>query len=59
MLYLAGIQPLPVIYAMVILPPIAFFSAGIAGRIWPVSVASVVFMVFHLLVALENFPLGL
>jgi hypothetical protein len=58
-LYFAGIQPVPVIYAMVILPPVAFFSAGAAERIWPISATSVVFLVFHLLVALENFPLGL
>ncbi|MBT9171840.1 MAG: hypothetical protein DDT21_00214 [Syntrophomonadaceae bacterium] len=58
-LYFAGIQPNPVIYAMVILPPVAFFSAGVAEKIWPISAVSAVFLVFHLLVALENFPLGL
>lgn len=58
-LYFAGIQPNPVIYAMVILPPVAFFSAGAAEKIWPISAVSAVFLVFHLLVALENFPLGL
>jgi len=58
-LYFLGIQPNPVIYAMVILPPVAFFSAGAAEKIWPVSAASAVFLAFHLLVALENFPLGL
>lgn len=58
-LYFAGIQSNPVIYAMVILPPVAFFSAGVAEKIWPISVVSSVFLVFHLLVAFENFPLGL
>jgi len=58
-LYFAGIQPNPVIYAMVILPPVAFFNAGVAEKIWPISAVSAVFLVFHLLVALQNFPLGL
>ena len=57
MLYFVGVQPYLVIYTMVILPPVAFFSAGIAEKVWPVSVASAVFLVFHLLVALENFPI--
>jgi len=57
MLYFAGVQPYPVIYAMVILPPFAFFSAGIAVRVWLISVASTAFLVFHILVALENFPI--
>lgn len=57
--YFAGIQPTPIIYAMVILPPVAFFCAGVAQRTWPVPVISVVFLAFHLLVAFENFPLGL
>jgi len=57
-LYFCGVQPLPVIYAMVVLPPVAFFSAGVAEKVYPVSAASAVFLVFHLLVALENFPLG-
>ena len=55
-LYFAGVQPVPVIYAMVILPPVAFFSAGAAEKVWPISSASAIFLVFHLLVALENFP---
>ena len=56
-LYFCGFQPLPVIYAMVILPPAAFFFAGTAQKVYPVSAASVVFLLFHLAVALENFPL--
>ncbi|MDR1209317.1 MAG: hypothetical protein LBK41_03230 [Clostridiales bacterium] len=55
-LYYAGIQPNPVIYAMVILPPAAFFCAGMAERVWPVAAASALFLAFHLTVALENFP---
>ena len=58
MLYFAGVQPVPVIYAMVVLPPVAFFSAGVAEKVWPISALSVVFLGFHLAVALENFPLG-
>jgi hypothetical protein len=57
-LYFCAIQPLPVIYAMVVLPPIAFFCAGLAEKVYPVSVASAAFVVFHLLVAFENFPIG-
>jgi hypothetical protein len=57
--YFAGIQPHFVIYAMVVLPPVAFFSAGAAKKVWPVSVVSAVFLAFHLFVALENFPFGL
>ena len=57
-LYFTGTQPYPVIYAMVILPPAAFFSAGVAEKVWPISAASVIFLIFHLLVALENFPIG-
>lgn len=58
LLYFCGIQPYPLIYAMVVLPPFAFFSAGAAQKVWPVSLASVLFLAFHLSVALENFPLG-
>ncbi|MCL2508733.1 MAG: hypothetical protein FWF05_06115 [Oscillospiraceae bacterium] len=57
-LYFAGVQPNAVIYAMVVLPPAAFFCAGLAEKVWPVSAASAVFLAFHLAVALENFPLG-
>ena len=57
-LYFAEIQSNAVIYTMVVLPPIAFFCAGLAGKVWPVSAASVLFLVFHLAVALENFPIG-
>ena len=57
MLYFAGVQPLPVIYAMVILPPIAFLSAGIAKKVWLISAASALFPIFHMIVALENFPI--
>ena len=56
-LYFCSYQPLPVIYAMVILPPIAFFCAGIAERVYPISVASILFLGFHLAVAMENFPI--
>ena len=55
-LYFCAVQPLPVVYAMVILPPTAFFCAGIAERVYPISAVSVVFLGFHLAVALENFP---
>jgi hypothetical protein len=57
-LYFCTIQPLPVIYAMVVLPPIAFFCAGLAEKAYPVSAISTAFAVFHLLVAFENFPIG-
>jgi len=55
-LYYCAIQQLPVIYAMVILPPAAFFCAGTAQKVYPVSSASVLFLMFHLAVAMENFP---
>ena len=55
--YFAGVQSNIVLYPMVILPPVAFFCAGLAGKVWPTSAASAVFLVFHMLVALENFPL--
>ena len=57
-LYFMGIQPNTVIYAMVIIPPVAFFTAGLAERVWPVSAASTLFLGFHLAVALENYPVG-
>ncbi|MDR1676245.1 MAG: hypothetical protein LBR86_07245 [Tannerella sp.] len=56
-LYFCGIQPNPLIYAMVVLPPVAFFCAGVAEKVYPVSAASVLFLVFHLTTALENFPI--
>jgi len=56
-LYFCMVQPLPVIYAMVLLPPFAFFCAGIAEKVYPISAASIIFLLFHLLVALENFPI--
>jgi hypothetical protein len=56
MLYFSAVQPLAVIYAMVVLPPVAFFCAGAAEKVYPISMVSVVFLVFHLAVALENFP---
>jgi len=55
--YFAGVQGNIVLYPMVILPPVAFFCAGLAGKVWPTSAASAVFLVFHMLVALENFPI--
>jgi hypothetical protein len=57
-LYFAGVQPNWVIYAMVVFPPISFFSAGMAEKVWPIPVASGIFLLFHLLVALENFPIA-
>ena len=57
-LYFCAVQPLPIIYAMVVLPPIAFFCAGVAERVYPISGVSAVFLVFHLFVTLENFPVG-
>jgi len=57
-LYFYAVQPLPIIYAMVVLPPIAFFFAEAAKRVYPISEVSAVFLVFHLLVTLENFPVG-
>ena len=56
-LYFCAIQPLPMIYAMVILPPVAFFCAGVAERVYPISAVSVVFLGFHIAVAMENFPI--
>ncbi|MCL2491901.1 MAG: hypothetical protein FWE87_04035 [Coriobacteriia bacterium] len=56
-LYFYGVQPLLVIYAMVVLPPIAFFCAGAAQKVYLISAVSIAFLVFHLIVALENFPL--
>ena len=56
-LYYCAIQPLPVIYAMVVLPPVAFFCAGATEKVYPISAVSVVFLAFHLAVALENFPI--
>ena len=56
-LYFAGVQTNAVLYPMVLLPPVAFFCAGLAEKVLPVSAASAVFLVFHLAVALENYPL--
>jgi len=56
-LYYAGIQATPVIYAMVLLPVTAFFFAGVAEKVTPISAVSAAFLAFHALVALENFPL--
>jgi len=56
--YFAGVQPGALLYAMVLLPPAAFFCAGLAEKVWPVSAASAVFLVFHMMVALENYPVG-
>ena len=54
-LYFAGVQTDLVIYSMVVLPPLVFFSAGVAEKVWPIPITAIVFLVFHLLVALENF----
>ena len=51
-----AVQPLPIIYAIVVLPPITFFCAGVSKRVYPISGISAVFFLFHLLAALENFP---
>ena len=59
MLYFDGVQVYAVIYAMVILPPVAFFCVGLAKSVWPIPVASVFFLVFHLLTVLENFPVSM
>ena len=56
-LYYCAVQPTPVIYAMVALPPIAFCCAGVAERVYPIAAASILFLVFHLAVAMENFPI--
>ena len=56
-LYFCAVQPLPVIYAMVILPPAAFFCAGLAEKVYPISAVSAVFLGFPLAVAMENFPI--
>ena len=56
-LYYFAVLPLPVIYAMVVLPPAAFFCAGIAEKVYPISAVSAVFLAFHLAVAMENFPI--
>lgn len=56
-LYFSGAQTNAVIYAMVILPPVAFFCGGLAEKVYLISAFSAVFLGFHLLVALENFPL--
>ena len=56
-LYYAGIQANPVLYAMVLLPVTAFFLAGVAEKVYPISAVSAAFFVFHALVALENFPI--
>ncbi|MCL2698489.1 MAG: hypothetical protein FWE74_10485 [Oscillospiraceae bacterium] len=54
-LYFCAVQPLPLIFAMVVLPPIAFFCAGIAKKVYLISVVSTVFLIFHITVATENF----
>ena len=56
-LYYAGCQNNAVIYAMVLLPVIGFFSAGIAESVYPISIVSVAFLVFHIMITLENFPI--
>jgi hypothetical protein len=56
-LYFCAVQPLPIIYAMVVLPPIAFFCAGAAEKVYPICVVSALFVCFHLAVAWENFPI--
>lgn len=56
-LYYAGLQCNVVIYSMVVLPPIAFFLAGMAKKVPIISIAASLFVIFHVLVTLENFPL--
>jgi len=57
MLYFAGVQPLPAIYAMVVLPPVTFFGAGVSKKVWLISVTSLVFLAFRLIMTFENFPI--
>jgi len=52
-----GWQSSFIIYSLVILPPAAFFFAGLAKRVLPITIASLVFLVFHFAVTLESFPL--
>lgn len=56
-LYYAGMQGNLVLYSMVVLPPVAFFLAGLAKKVSIISVTALLFVVFHVLVTLENFPL--
>ncbi len=56
-LYYAGYQGNLVIYAMVLLPPVGFALAGIAEKVYLISALSAVFLVFHALVTMENFPI--
>lgn len=56
-LYYAGMQGNVVLYSMVVLPPIAFFLAGLAKKVSIISITALLFVVFHVLVTLENFPL--
>jgi len=56
-LYFMHIQYLPIIYLMVVIPPLAFLFAGLAEKVYPISIISLVFLFFHLSVALENFPI--
>jgi len=57
-MYFAGVQYNAVLYPMVLLPPLAFFCAGLTEKVWPISAASAAFLVFHTMVALENYPMG-
>jgi hypothetical protein len=57
LLYFCGIQNNAVIYLMVVLPPISFFFAGIAEKVYPISIVAAAFIVFHILVTMENFPI--
>ena len=56
-LYFAGIQPNFIIYAMVALPTAAFICAGIAEKVWPIYTVGTLFLLFHLSVTAENFPI--
>lgn len=57
--YFAGTQPTPMIYAMVILPPVAFLCAGAAEKIWPIPLTSAVFLVFHRKFLISSTPAGM
>ncbi|HBG10338.1 MAG: hypothetical protein ACOX46_12120 [Limnochordia bacterium] len=55
--YYAGVQNDFIVYSLVVLPPLSFFCAGLAKRVAVISVTSLIFLVFHCAVTLENFPL--
>lgn len=56
-LYFCGLQQNAVLYALVVLPPGGFICAGFFKKVLLIPAVGFVFLIFHLLVALENFPL--